>query len=180
MFRGLCGDVALKNVVFVTNMWSEVSRNAGKTREDELSNRFFKQAIDKGARMVRHHNTDQSAHDIIRMIAGNQPVVLQIQRELVDEHKGIIDTAAGQAVNRELDEQIGQHQAKLMKAQEEMQALEEERRKLQETKKDLSEERQIADAESGAVGADDDPVDDAVRAAIDADTDEEVAYPRSV
>ena len=50
----------------------------------------------------------------------NHPVVLQIQRELVDERKAIIDTAAGKAVTQALDEQIGQHQAELERVEEEM------------------------------------------------------------
>lgn len=38
----------------------------------------------------------------------------------------------------------------------------------------------IAETESDAMETDDDPVNDAIRAVIDADTDEEVVYPRSV
>lgn len=104
MFRELCGDTTLKNVALVTNMWGEVSPEVGESSEYELSSRSFKPVIDKGAQMVRHHNTGQSVHDIIRMIVKNRPVVLQIQRELVDEHKDIVDTAAGEAVNKELNE----------------------------------------------------------------------------
>ena len=138
MFRELCGDTTLKNVVLVTNMWSEVSPEVGEFREDELSNRFFKPAIDKGAQMVRHHNTAQSAHDIIRLIMKNRPVVLQIQRELVDEHKDIGDTAAGEAINKELNEQMRRHQAEMKVVQEEMeQALKE---KDEETRRELEEE----------------------------------------
>ena len=144
MFRELCGDTTLKNVVIVTNMWGEVSRDVGSAREKELSSSFFTPALEKGAQMVRHHNTTKSAHDIIRVIMKNHPIVLQIQRELVDEHKNIIDTAAGEAVNQELNEQIRRHQAELKVVQGEMmqalkekdeevrQELEEETRKLQE------------------------------------------------
>ena len=144
MFRELCGDTTLKNVVIVTNMWGEVSRDVGNAREKELSSSFFTPALEKGAQMVRHHNTTKSAHDIIRVIMKNHPVVLQIQRELVDEHKNIVDTAAGEAVNQELNEQIRRHQAELKVVQGEMmqalkekdeevrQELEEETRKLQE------------------------------------------------
>lgn len=39
---------------------------------------------------------------------------------------------------------------------------------------------QIVETESDAMETDDDPVNDAIRAVIDADTDEEVVYPRSV
>ena len=124
-FRELCGDTTLKNVVLVTNMWRAVSREVGKTRENELSREFFKPAIEAGAQIVHHSDTAKSARKIIGRIVKNHPVVLQIQRELVDEKKNIVDTAAGGAVNRELDEQIKRHRAELKELQEEMQALKE-------------------------------------------------------
>ena len=145
MFRELCGDAALKNVVLVTNMWGEVSRDVGEARENELSGKFFKPALDNGAQLVRHHNTVQSAHSIIRRIVANHPVALQIQRELVDEHKDITGTAAGEAVNRELHEQIRRHQAELKVVQEEMEQASKEkdevtRRELEEARRKLEEE----------------------------------------
>ena len=150
MFRELCGDEALGSVVLVTNMWGGVSHDIGEARERELAGNFFKLAIYKGAQMVRHHNTVQSAHDIIRRIVGNRPVVLQIQRELVDEHRDITDTAAGKAINRELNEQIKRYQAELEEVQAEIaqalgdkdgetgQELEEVRRRLQEQVKEVT------------------------------------------
>ena len=138
MFRELCGDSTLRNVVLVTNMWGEVTKDVGEARERELTTKFFKQVIDKGAQLARHQNTTQSTYDIIRRIMKNQPVVLQIQRELVDEHKDIIDTAAGDAVNKEIKEQIKRHQAEMKAVQEEMlQALKD---KDEETRKEMEEE----------------------------------------
>ena len=144
MLCELCGNEALKNVVLVTNMWGEVSPEAGEDREKQLSNKFFKPALDNGAQLARHQNTSQSAHDIIQRIMGNHPVVLQIQRELVDEQKDIVRTAAGGAVNRELKEQMRRHQDELEGIQKDIeqalkekdeqtrQELEEDRRRLQE------------------------------------------------
>ena len=43
-----------------------------------------------------------------------------------------------------------------------------------------SEPPPVTGIESDTVETDDDPVNDAIRAVIDADTDEEVVYPRSV
>lgn len=103
MLCKICGDAALKNVVLVTNMWDDVSSYIAEARSDELAFRYFKPALEKGSRMVHHDDTARSAHDIIRMFAGNPPVVLQIQRELVDEHKDIDDTTAGEAINLEFD-----------------------------------------------------------------------------
>ena len=137
MFRELCGDSTLKNVVLVTNMWGEVSKEVGEAREVELSTNFFKPALDKGAQLTRHHNTIQSAHDIIRRIMRNQPLALQIQRELVDEGKNIVDTAAGEAVNKELNAQIRRHLAELNDVRKEMKALKD---KEVEARQELEEE----------------------------------------
>ena len=138
MFRELCGDSTLRNVILVTNMWGAVSQDVGEEREEELTTSFFKPVLNGGARLARHHNTIQSAHDIIRSIIRNQPAALQIQRELVDEGKGIIDTAAGEAINKELNEQIRRHQAELKTVKEEMEQVMKERD--EETRRELDEE----------------------------------------
>ena len=120
MFRELCGEASLKNVVLVTNMWGTVPLDVGEAREMELTSKYFKSALNKGAQMARHQNTEQSAHDIIRMIMKNNPVVLQIQRELVEERKDIVNTAAGEAVNEELNEQFRKHREEWKEAQDQI------------------------------------------------------------
>ena len=120
IFRELCGETSLKNIVLVTNMWGEVKHDVGEARERELASIFLKPALDKGAQMIPHYNTEQSAHDVIRHIMNNHPVVLQIQRELVDEQKDVTNTAAGEAVNTELTEEIKRHEAELNAVREEM------------------------------------------------------------
>jgi len=138
MFRKLCGDSTLKNVILVTNMWGKVEQNVGESRERELADIYFKPALDKDAQLVRHHNTTQSSHDIIRRIMKNDPAPLRIQQELVDEGKDIKDTAAGEAVNEELNSLIRRHEAEMNSLREEMrQALKE---KDEETRKELEEE----------------------------------------
>ena len=142
MFRKLCGDSTLKNVILVTNMWQLDSHHANEAREMELSNKFFKPALEKGAQMARHDNTAESAHGIVRKIINNHPLPLQIQRELVDEKKDISDTAAGESISQELKELTRKHQEKLREVREEMaQALkekdEEARQELKETKRVL-------------------------------------------
>jgi hypothetical protein len=144
IFHELCGDETLKNAILVTNMWGEVSPDVGEAREQELVGEFLKPALDKGAQIARHHNTVESAHDIIRRIMKNRPLALQIQRELVGEGKNITDTAAGRAVNKELNELSERQQVEFEAVQEEMsraqqkrdeearQQLEKETRKIQE------------------------------------------------
>ena len=159
MFRKLCGDETLKNVVLVTNMWSEVSPEVGKDREKQLSGDFFKPVLDLGARMVSHHDTVESAHGIIRGILKNHPAALRIQKEVVDENKDIINTAAGEAVSEELDKQMKEHQAELKKVQEDMaQAIkdndERAKRELEEDRKKLQAQMDRVKTESEALASD--------------------------
>ncbi len=125
MFRQLCGDSTLKNVVIVTNMWSEVSKEVGEARETELASQdlFFKPVLSKGALMLRNENNKESAQNILRHIVENHPLSLQIQRELVDQKKDISQTAAGEELNRELMQQIKRHREEMRKIQEEMRGI---------------------------------------------------------
>ena len=120
MFRRLCGDSTIKNVILVTNMWGKVKQDVGEARERELIDTYFKEALDKGAQLTRHDETTQSSHDIVRRIMKNDPAPFQIQRELVDEGKGIGDTAAGVAVGEESYGLIRRHETDVKVLSEEL------------------------------------------------------------
>jgi len=137
MFRNLCGDSALTNVVIVTNMWGGVEPEVGDAREAELVGEdiFFKPVLEKGARMARHENTIPSAEAIIRLLVNNHPLPLQIQTELVDDGKDIVETSAGQELNRELNDQIRKHQEDVRVLAEELEQA--TREKDEETKNEL-------------------------------------------
>lgn len=122
MFRELCGESTLRNVVLLTNMWGEVSKEVGEAREAELVNQeaFFKPLLDKGTRLLRHHNTLASGQEILRYFFGNHPLPLEIQKELVDQGKDITQTAAGVELDREMKEQIRKHNEEMKRLQEEM------------------------------------------------------------
>jgi hypothetical protein len=123
IFRKLCGDRVLRNVVIVTNMWGEVDLQVGEAREAELmeTDIFFKPALDNGAQVARHENTIPSAENIIRLILDHDPLPLDIQRELIDEGKDITQTRAGQELNRELSAQVRKYMEEIWMLGEEMQ-----------------------------------------------------------
>lgn len=125
MFRKLCGDKGLQNVVIVTNMWGEVTLEKGKQRESELAEHddFFKAALSKGSSMIRHDNTRHSAHAILRRVLQNSPVVLEIQEDTVDRGIDISMTAAAAEMDREIKAaaERGEAEAELIK--EEMQGM---------------------------------------------------------
>ena len=161
MFRTLCGEAALKNVVIVTNMWGGVEPEVGCAREAELMREdiFFKPALEKGALMVRHTNTVPSAEAIIRLFFDNQTLPFQIQRELVDEKKDIVDTGAGQELNRELNAQIRKHQEEIRAIAEEMELAtrdkdEEARNELEIETKRMHEEIERFESEAGRLASD--------------------------
>ncbi|TFK74165.1 hypothetical protein BDN72DRAFT_956009 [Pluteus cervinus] len=140
MFRQLCGDSSLKNVVIATNMWGLVDEDVAEEREAELAGHdaFFKPVLEKGAQLARHLNTTGSGHDVLRRIINNNPLPLRIQRELIDEGIDITKTAAGAELNRELWKQVLKHRQEIKQIQQEMR--EAIRMKDEETKRELEQE----------------------------------------
>ncbi|KAF9267986.1 hypothetical protein L218DRAFT_995535 [Marasmius fiardii PR-910] len=122
VFRQLCGDETFRNVLIVTNMWGHVGTEVGNAREQELmaTDGFFKSAIDKGAKMVRHDNTPMNAIAILQHLVGNEPLPLRVQTEMVKEHKDVWQTAAGGAVDPELTAQKKKHAAEAASFQQQM------------------------------------------------------------
>ncbi|KAL0056583.1 hypothetical protein AAF712_016812, partial [Marasmius tenuissimus] len=148
VFRELCGEDTLKNVAIVTNRWEEVPPAKGAAREEELRTRdlFFKVAIDKGAQLVRHQNTSESAATILRdMVTNNAPLPLLIQEEMVDKNKQLSDTAVGQFLSLDLSEQMQRLKNEVERLQNELKSLKENRDEGEEELRSL--QGQLAKAE---------------------------------
>ena len=145
MFRELCGEKTLKNVVLMTNMWGRVTPQQGAERERQLKDKHFKAAIDKGAQLHRHTNTPESARAILRTILKNQPAALKIQQELIDEHKGIERTGAGEELRREIGEVMVKYKSNIRELDDgirvaAMEEDEESREEMEEEKRRVEEE----------------------------------------
>ncbi|KAK7032286.1 hypothetical protein VNI00_013245 [Paramarasmius palmivorus] len=123
IFRELCGDNTLKNVVIATNMWGGVDKEIGEAREAQLmkEDKFFKPVLDKGAQIVRHDNTPETARAILLHLVENRPLPLRIQTELIDQRKDLSETAAGAELNRELKEHLRKHELEMKELQKEVQ-----------------------------------------------------------
>ena len=141
-------------------MWNLVEPSLAVAREEELVSKpsFFKPAIDRGARVVRHDGTMASAHAIIHGVIGHTPQPLRIQQELVDEQKRVYQTVAGEALLQELAllqqkhlREVQQLEVEIadalrQKDEEAQRELEEERRKVQlEAEKLEVEKRKLMD-----------------------------------
>ena len=137
MFRELCGDSTLRNVILVTNMWGEVVSDVGESRERELITSFFKPALDKGAQLVRHHNTTRSAHDIIQRIKKHPSTPPRPEQGYGDR-----------TTDQELNEQARRHREELKTIRDEIaQCLrekdEEFRRELEQETRRLQEQMRV-------------------------------------
>ena len=146
MFQELCGEATYPNVLLVTGMWDTVTPEVGNSRDRELATKdiFFKPVLEKGARMMRHDNTRESALEIVRNLVDKPPVTLQIQEEL-GGGADIMQTSVYKQINEVMSELVAQRERKLDTLIEEM--AEAERNGDEETREELEEEVQAAKAE---------------------------------
>ncbi|KAM0719947.1 hypothetical protein Q7P37_004082 [Cladosporium fusiforme] len=129
MFKRLCGDQNLSNVVLATCQWERVREEDGIERERQLkeTHNFWGYMVERGSQVHRHYNNRESALRIIDSLTGhnvsNPKIVLDIQSQMVDEGKDLANTAAGQAVDdaiakerKRFAKQIAESQADLKEA----------------------------------------------------------------
>jgi len=116
MFKKLCGDDPLKNVVVVTTFWDETDSLEGAIRtETELKrkDKFFKELVEGGSKFVRHglYSQDEQPKDpefqqplsIVIDLLSLDPVFVEMQKELA-QGKAVEETSAGAELFRELQE----------------------------------------------------------------------------
>ena len=167
MFRKLCGDEALKNVVVVTSRWDDLQekdRDAMGKREKELMEtpgKFFEPLIAAGGRFLRHDNTARSARRIMEAFLKNEPLPLQIQVEMRNG-KTLEETAAGSELAAEMEKLMDKHSSEMKNLKEEMaeaieakdvalKELEAERTKMQQEMKKWEEQKKaLADGLTAA------------------------------
>jgi len=128
MFRQLCGNEPLKNVILATSFWGDVPQQDALRREEQLRSTpdFWGDMLDRGSTMQRLVDRN-SALRIIELLVQKPKVTLKIQHELVEDRKSLVDTAAGQEVNEELMRLQEKHKEELERVQKELREAMEER-----------------------------------------------------
>jgi polyhydroxyalkanoate synthesis regulator phasin len=111
MFRKLCGDHFIKNVVLTTTMWPKPGEadedvNLYIDRENNLIKEFWSDMFAQGSNIFRFDATPKSAWDIINylIVADTEKRWLQIRTKLVEEGKMLAATEEGRDV---LDDLLG-------------------------------------------------------------------------
>ncbi|KAM0543977.1 hypothetical protein ACHAPJ_012072 [Fusarium lateritium] len=116
LLRKIVGDDALTNVVLVTTMWNILrreDRQRALQREQQLIDNFWSPMIDRGAYVAQFNGTPQSAYPLIHQLADQQSVVLDIQREIVDQDRSILETATGATLAQKLRDDHEAYQLRL-------------------------------------------------------------------
>lgn len=125
IFKKLLGEVSMSNVILVTSFWDTVDLNLGKEREQELiqSHYFWGGLVAKGSRVARSSADPRSALAILETFSSyDYGVVLDIQRELVEEGLALYQTQAGACLDEELQKLQQRYEQELQKMQAQMKA----------------------------------------------------------
>ncbi|XXG98512.1 hypothetical protein Hte_004836 [Hypoxylon texense] len=123
MFKKLCGPSAMKNVLLVTTMWENVQQADGERREIDLVNTpdFWGFMLAEGARIQRHKNTRESAMGLLKNFVQSRKITMNIQAEMVHEHKDLDDTEAGREVLGEMLRERERARQEVLETQQMMQ-----------------------------------------------------------
>ena len=74
VFKKICGNNALKNVVIGTTKWDDVSLKVSQQREQILRDIFWKEMVQQGSVTMRVHPDSSSAWKIVNRILENDAV----------------------------------------------------------------------------------------------------------
>lgn len=124
-------------------MWSLCPLEDARRREDQLINQndLWKTLKAQGSKVFRQDNDIVSGTMILEyLIDRARPVTLDIQHEMIDQHKKLSETSAGREVQEELERMKAKHEQEMKEIRADMeQAI---RQKDEETQKELREYRE--------------------------------------
>ena len=105
MFKKLCGDEALRNVVLGTTKWDEVKLEKGQQREQELKDTYWREMLQRGSVIIRADADPSSVWEIInRILKNDRAEFVRIQEELLELRRIIPETEAGRTLLHTLED----------------------------------------------------------------------------
>ncbi|KAK2600085.1 hypothetical protein QQS21_005171 [Conoideocrella luteorostrata] len=113
LLESLVGSHALENLILVTTMWNRLRDediDQALRREQELIDKFWRRMEDGGSSVAQFDGTADSAYALVFQLAGKQSVVLEVQKEIVDEDQTMLATAVGSNLLQQLEEHTETYQ----------------------------------------------------------------------
>ena len=119
MFRRLCGNDSMRNIVLATTFWEVVEADVGCERERQLieTPELWGDMVERGSQVCRVGHDRESGLQLLEGLARNDTVTLMVQDELVNQNMAMTDTGAAKAVDPELTLLVEQFKAELEAAQ---------------------------------------------------------------
>ena len=93
----------MSQIVLTTTMWDEIDEKVGIERLEELEENYWKVMIKQGSRTFRYLNTQESAMELLQLVAKKRREV-RLQKEITDKHMELRETSAGQELHSRLDQ----------------------------------------------------------------------------
>ena len=143
MFRKLCSDEALRNVVIGTTKWDKVKLEKGQQREQELKDTDWKEMLQRGSVIMRVDADPSSVWEIInRILKNNRVELVRIREELLELQRLIPETEAGRILLYTLEDLrkrllAEERTANMEDGQLRQEELEEIRKRMRETVDDI-------------------------------------------
>ncbi|KAL8821638.1 MAG: hypothetical protein Q9191_007270, partial [Dirinaria sp. TL-2023a] len=117
----LIGNESVPKIILATTKWDTGDTALYEQREKDLHTRFWGQFLAKGCMTFRLDGRRESALRILNAVIARKPAdsaretkaSLQIQRELVDQSKLLVDTSAGQLLTSLILELIEKREKEL-------------------------------------------------------------------
>ncbi|KAL8838918.1 MAG: hypothetical protein Q9170_001955 [Blastenia crenularia] len=120
IFDRLVGPDSFHNILLVTTMWDLLpDKSVGESREESLRDQFWRPLIERGCITARSLGDRKSALEVMEKVAFDPRMAvtsgapLTIQKEIVDGHKSLEHTSAGEALARRLDAMEESHRKQI-------------------------------------------------------------------
>ncbi|KAI5995160.1 P-loop containing nucleoside triphosphate hydrolase protein [Pisolithus albus] len=113
VFRKLCGNKAMSQVILVTTMWDEVDESVGNERLEELEGDYWKAMIAQGSTTYRYVNTLESSRELLSQLVESKRREVRLQKQTANKHLQLRETDAGQELYSRLDE-IAEKRAEIL------------------------------------------------------------------
>jgi hypothetical protein len=119
LFRKLCGESNLRNVILASTMWENVDEAKAAERERELAENYWKEMIENGSKIARISSNPNDARRLVETFLNKKTFVAQLQQEL-KSGKTLIQTEAGAALRDEIEKITKKYEKELQSTKEEM------------------------------------------------------------
>ena len=107
MFKQLCGNDGLGNIIFGTTKWDKLTREAGLESERQLADGYWKKMVQSGSTMMRAQNDESSTQKVIECILDNVDYN-HVQDELREVQKIVPRTEHGDILRKKLRELLSE------------------------------------------------------------------------